>query len=176
MTREEKTQIIEELSKKFASTANFYITDASGLTVDHINKFRKLCYQRGVEYKVIKNTLIKKALASLDADFSGFEKTVLKGSSGVLFSEVGKVPANLLKDFYKSGAVNDRPKLKGASINTALYIGEDNLDALSNLKSKEEMIGEIIGLLQSPAKNVISALQSGGNKLAGIVKTLSEKK
>lgn len=174
MTREEKAQIIEELTERFASTNYFYITDASGMTVEQINNFRRTCFNRGIEYKVYKNTLISKALETLGTDYTPFNDHVLKGASGVLFSpDAGNAPAKLLKEFYKSGI--NKPVLKGASIDQSLFIGADQLDALVSVKSKQELLGELIGLLQSPAKNVISALQSGGNKLAGIVKTLSEK-
>lgn len=174
MTREDKGKIIEELSQKLADVDYFYITDASGLTVEQINKFRKLCYKNGIEYKVVKNTLIKKALATLQTDYNPFaEKGVLKGFSGILFAETGNGPAKVLKEFRKDGA--EKPIFKGASIQGELYIGEENLSSLVALKSKNELIGEIIGLLQSPAKNVISGLQSGGQKLSGIVKTLSER-
>jgi large subunit ribosomal protein L10 len=173
MTREEKYQIVEELSQKLSSVNNFYITDASGLTVNQINKFRMLCFQRGIEYQVVKNSLIKKALATLNTDYTSFDDQVLTGFSGILFSDSGKAPAQLLKDFRKSGGV--KPQFKGASIDSAIFIGDENLDLLVNLKTKNELIGEIIGLLQSPASNVISALKSGGSTIAGIVKTLSEK-
>lgn len=173
MTREEKAQIIDELSEKLAKHNYFYITDGSGLTVAQINDFRRLCFQKGLEYKVIKNTLIQKALEKMDTDYSEFNKEVLKGTSGIIFSDTGNLPGKILQQFRKGGV--DKPVLKGASIDTALYIGDQNLAALGSLKSKEEVIGDIIGLLQSPAKNVVSALQSGKNKLAGIVKTLSER-
>jgi large subunit ribosomal protein L10 len=173
MTREEKAQIIEELTQKFTDHNYFYVTDASGLSVAQVNKFRKLCFEKGVEYKVLKNTLIKKALEKLDVDYTGFADTALKGFSGVMFSDTGNLPAKILVD-YRKGNI-EKPVLKGASIDTAFYFGDANLDALSKLKSKDEVIGDIIGLLQSPAKNVLSALQSGGNTIAGLVKTLSEK-
>lgn len=174
MTREEKAQVIAELTDKLKQTDHFYITDTSGLTVAEINNFRELCYKKGVEYKVIKNTLIKKALENLDTDYSSFDE-VLKGFSGIMFvNETSNIPAKIIKDYRKNDP-NDRPKFKAASIDTDIFIGEDQLDALSKLKSKQELIGEVITLLQSPAKNVISALQSGENKLAGIVKTLSER-
>ena len=174
MTREEKGKIIEDLKQKFASTSTFYITDASGLTVDQVNKFRKLCYDRGLEYKVVKNTLIEKALEGMETDYAEFNKSVLKGFSGIIFSsEAPNVPARMLKEFHKSGV--DKPALKGASIDSALYIGASALEELSNLKSKNELIGELIGLLQSPAKKVVLALQSGKHTLSGIVKTLSDK-
>ena len=175
MTREEKGQIIEELSSKLEENSNFYITYASGLTVEQINAFRQLCFNAGVEYGVYKNTLIQKALEKLDADYAEFTDTVLKGFSGIIFSkEVANTPAKVIKDFRKSDG-GEKPMLKGASIDHDLFIGEEHLKMLADLKSKNELIGEIIALLQSPAKNVVSALQSGGGTLAGLVKTLSER-
>jgi large subunit ribosomal protein L10 len=174
MTREEKAQVIASLTEKFQANANFYITDTSGLTVAEVNKFREMCFKQGIEYKVAKNTLIKKALENLDADFTGLDEA-LKGVSGIMFSvENANAPAKIIKTFKKADS-KDRPKFKAASISTDIFIGEDQLNALADLKSKQELIGEIITILQSPAKNVISALQSGGNKLAGIVKTLQER-
>ena len=173
MTREEKTVVIEELKEKFSTTANFYVCDASGMSVAQTNNFRRLCYERGIEYKVYKNTLIKKALESSQADYSEFG-SVLKGFSGVLFSENSKAPAKLLQEFKKKG--NQKPVLKGASIDTSLFIGADQLEALSKIKSKEELVGDVIAMLQSPAKNVISALLGQGSKIAGILKTLEERK
>jgi len=176
MTREEKVKVVEELSGKFEDNNFFYVTDASGLTVDQINAFRRLCFDNGVEYNVYKNTLIQKALEKLDTDYTEFFEKVLKGFSGIIFSkDVGNVPAKVIRDFRKSGASADKPMLKGASIDSDLFIGEEHLKMLSELKSKNELIGEIIGLLQSPAKNVVSALQSGGSTLSGLVKTLSER-
>jgi large subunit ribosomal protein L10 len=179
MTREEKQAIVDELSAKFATCNFFYITNAAGLTVAAINRFRKLCFDQGMEYKVYKNTLIRKALDTLDADTTAMNPA-LKGQSGILFStDSGSAPAKLLQRFYKAEAygkgVEAKPALKGAYIDTDVFIGTENLEVLSSIKSKNELIGEIVGLLQSPAKNVISALQGGGNKLAGILKTLSEK-
>ncbi len=174
MTKEDKGAIIEELSEKFANTPYFYITDASGLNVAKTNELRRLCFERGIEYRVIKNTLIRKALESTNTDYSSFDAEVLTGFSGVMFhQESGKVAAKLIKDFLKAN--KNSIKLKGASVDSSIFIGHDQLDTLLTLKSKQELVGEIIGLLQSPAKNVISGLQSGGNKLAGILKTLSEK-
>lgn len=175
MTKEEKGQIIDALYEKFKEFNYFYITDTSALTVEQINKFRKFCFEKGVEYKVVKNTLIAKALAKLDADYTEFNTQVLKGSSGILFTTTGNLPAKMLQEF-KSTTNIDKIVFKGASIDSAFYIGADQLNALSNLKSKQELIGDIIGLLQSPAKNVVSALKSGENKLAGLVKALEEKK
>ena len=174
MTREEKGIIIQELTGKFASTPYFYITDASGLSVAKTNDLRRKCYDSGIEYVVVKNTFIQKALETLDTDYTSFNESVLTGFSGIMFHpESGKAAATLIKDFLKAN--KDSIKLKGASIDGGLFIGHDQLDTLSKLKSKAEMVGEVIGLLQSPAKNVIGALQSGGQNLAGILKTLSEK-
>ncbi|MBD2700977.1 50S ribosomal protein L10 [Spirosoma sp. BT702] len=173
MKREEKGAIIEELSEKFQTIPFFYITEANGMTVAEVNTLRRMCFERGIEYKVVKNSFIKKALEPLETDYTSFNETVLHGQSAVMFHpENGKAPAQLIKEFRRT---NDKLQLKAASIDYSLFIGADQLDTLIALKSKEELIGEIIGLLQSPAKNVISALQSGGNKLAGILKTLSER-
>jgi len=176
MTREEKGVLIESLTEKLKNTPYFYIADTSGMTVREINDFRRICFKKGLEYRIVKNTLIKKALQNLDTDYSPFDKSVLKGASGILFStEIGNAPAKAIKEYRKKDKNLTKPLLKGASIDTGLYIGEEYLDTLSELKSKDELLGEIISLLQSPAKNVISALQSGKHKLAGIIKTLSEK-
>jgi large subunit ribosomal protein L10 len=174
MTREEKAQIIEELADKFASNAHFYITDATGFTVAQVNNFRRLCFKSGVEYRVYKNTLIRKALERQEGtDFSPLFKT-LHGFSGVIFSkEVGNAPAKVIEQFRVK--TPGKPVLKGASIETALFVGDENLKTLVELKSKNELIGDVIALLQSPAKNVISALTSSKNKVAGLVKALEER-
>jgi len=174
MTREEKGKIIEELADKFANNAHFYITDATGFTVAQVNNFRRLCFKSGVEYRVYKNTLIQKALErQKGTDFSPLFKT-LHGFSGVIFSkEVGNAPAKVIDQFRAK--MPGKPVLKGASIETALFIGDENLKTLVELKSKNELIGEVISLLQSPAKNVISALQSGKHTVAGLVKALEER-
>ena len=175
MTKQEKTQVISNLADKFTKNSNFYFADASGLTVAEINGFRRICYEKGVEYNVYKNSLIKKALETLDTDYSSFDDTVLKGFTGIIFSEEsGNLPAKVIKEYRKSDG-GEKPIFKGASINTELFIGNEHLDALSKLKSKIELIGDVIMLLQSPAKNVVSALQSGQGKLAGILKTLSDR-
>jgi large subunit ribosomal protein L10 len=174
MTREEKAQIIDELAEKFANHAHFYITDAGGFTVAQINNFRRLCFKNGVEYRVYKNTLIRKALERQEGtDFSPLFKT-LHGFSGVIFSkESGNVPAKVIQEFRIKMA--GKPGLKAASISSDLFIGDENLKMLAELKSKNELIGEVIGLLQSPAKNVISALQSGKHTVAGLLKTLESR-
>jgi large subunit ribosomal protein L10 len=175
MTREEKAQIIEELSEKFANNAHFYITDATGFTVAQVNNFRRLCFKSGIEYKVYKNTLIQKALEKQEGtDFSPLFKA-LHGFSGVMFSkESGNLPAKVIKEFRIK--LEGKPVLKAASINSDLFVGDENLNMLSELKSKNELIGDVIALLQSPAKNLISALtSSSNNKVAGLVKALEER-
>lgn len=173
MTREEKSNIIEALSEKFSQNEHFYITDASGLSVAQINAFRRLCFHAGIEYGVYKNTLIRKALEKQGGANEELFK-VLQGFSGVLFSkEIGNAPAKVIRDYRKGK--EGKPLLKAASIDSSLFFGEESLGMLAELKSKNELIGEIISLLQSPAKNVVSQLTSGGSKLAGILKTLEEK-
>ena len=174
MTREEKSQIIDELSAKLAENTHFYITDATGFTVEQVNNFRRLCFKGGVEYRVYKNTLIRKALEKREGiDYAPLFKT-LHGFSGVMFSkEVGNAPARIIQEFRKK--LDGKPVLKAASIDSDLFIGDENVKLLSELKSKNELIGEVISLLQSPAKNVLSALLSGKNTIAGLVKALEER-
>ncbi|MFZ6009306.1 MAG: 50S ribosomal protein L10 [Bacteroidota bacterium] len=174
MTRDEKAQIIEELAGKFAANAHFYITDATGFTVAQVNNFRRLCFKSGVEYRVYKNTLIRKALERQEGvDYSPLFKS-LHGFSGIIFSkEVGNAPAKVIKEFRKK--LEGKPVLKAASIESAPFIGDENLNTLSELKSKNELIGEVISILQSPAKNVLSALLSGKSTVAGLVKALEER-
>jgi len=174
MTREEKAKIIDELTAKFADNNHFYITDATGFTVDQVNSFRRLCYKSGVEYRVYKNTLIRKALENnKEVDYSALFKT-LTGFSGVIFSkEAGNAPAKVIREFRKK--LDGRPVLKAAAIQSDIFVGDENLTMLSELKSKNELIGDVIALLQSPAKNLISALLSGQNTVAGLVKALGER-
>jgi large subunit ribosomal protein L10 len=155
----------------------FYITDASGFSVAEVNAFRRTCYEKGVEYKVYKNTLIAKAFENLDADYSKLADGALKGFSGILFSkESSNLPAKVLLDFRKKqGKKEFRPVFKGAGIDSDVFLGEANLEVLATLKSKEELIGELIGLLQSPAKNLVSALLSGQNNITGVLKTLGKR-
>jgi large subunit ribosomal protein L10 len=171
MTREEKAQAIENLTAQLGDSTNIYLTDVSGLDAAKTSNLRRACFKAGIELTVVKNTLLAKAMEASDKDF-GDLTGVLKGNTAMMFSEVGNAPAKVIKDFRKK---SDRPILKGAYIEEAIYLGDDQVEALVNIKSKEELIGEIITLLQSPAKNVVSALQSGGGTLAGIIKTLSEK-
>lgn len=174
MTRQEKATIIDNLTEKFKANGNYYITDASGLSVAQINAFRRLCFEKGVQYNVYKNTLIKKALENIEGDTTQLEEA-LKGFSGVIFSgEISNAPAKVITEYRKKQG-GDRPVLKAASIDSDVFIGEENLKMLSELKSKTELIGEIVTLLQSPAKNVVSALQSGKHNVAGLVKALADR-
>ncbi len=178
MTRKEKNRVVEALVEQLVSTDYFYVIDAGGLSVEEISDFRRRCFQAGVAYQVVKNTLINKALDKLESevDYSIFIDTVLKGFSGILFAkDVGSTPAKVIKEFRKQRKL-ENPLLKGASIDKELFIGEEHLDALSKLKSKTELLGELIGLLQSPIIRVMDSLQSGKHQLAGIVKALAEKK
>ncbi|MBX7108173.1 MAG: 50S ribosomal protein L10 [Chitinophagales bacterium] len=171
MDKATKKVAIAELTERFSKATNFYLADASNLNVEQINKLRRICFKQGVEFKVAKNTLIRKALESIGTGYDGLFDA-LHGPTSVMFSETGSIPAKVIKEFRKTG---DKPVLKAAFIDSAIYIGDNNLDELSKLKTKHELIGEIIGLLQSPAKNVIGALQSGGQKLSGILKTLEDR-
>jgi large subunit ribosomal protein L10 len=171
MNREEKQEVVLALREKMQEFGNFYIADTSSLSVEKVNDIRRKCFESGIEMKVAKNTLIKIAIEGLAGDSSEMF-SALKGQSALLFSKVGNGPAKLIKALRKG---SDKPVLKAAYIDTAIFVGDNQLDALVSLKSREELIGEIIGLLQSPAKNVVSALQSGGGKIAGIVKTLQER-
>src|SRR5690554_4474910 len=171
MTREEKSQVIETLTAQLSSNDNIYLADISGLDAGKTTNLRRACFKAGVQLSVVKNTLLKKAMESSDKDFGELTE-ILQGSTSLMFSETGNAPAKVIKEFRKK---SDRPLLKGAYIQESIYVGDNQLDSLVELKSKDELIGEIIGLLQSPAKNVVSALKSSGGKLAGIVKTLSEK-
>ncbi|MCQ2286184.1 MAG: 50S ribosomal protein L10 [Bacteroidales bacterium] len=171
MKQEQKSVIINEIAKDLAEYSNVYVTDMSGFTVETVNQLRRLCFRRDIKVKVVKNTLLKRAMEASDVDYSGIYPA-LEGTTAIMLSNTGNAPAKLIKEFR---AKNKKPLLKGAFIEEASYLGDENLDALCNIKSKNELIADIVALLQSPAKNVVSALQSGGGKLAGIVKTLSER-
>ncbi|MBT9190305.1 MULTISPECIES: 50S ribosomal protein L10 [Zobellia] len=171
MTREEKANVIQDLTSQLAENSTIYLADISGLNATQTSDLRRACFKADVKLAVVKNTLLAKAMEASEREF-GELPGVLKGNTSLMFSEVGNVPAKLIKTFRKK---SNKPLLKGAYVEESVYIGDENLDALVSIKSKEEMIGEVIGLLQSPAKNVISGLKSGGGKLAGILKTLSER-
>jgi large subunit ribosomal protein L10 len=171
MKKNEKTQFIDDLAEKLTQVNTFYLADISNLNVDTSNKLRRLCFKRNIQVKMVKNTLLKKALEKTGKDFEELY-LVLNGSTSIMFSEVPNDPAKLIKEFRRT---SPKPILKGAYIQETVYLGDNQLDALINIKSKDELVGDLIGLLQSPLRNVLSALQSSGNKLSGIVKTLSEK-
>lgn len=171
MNREEKQEVVSALQVKMQEFGNFYIADTSSLSVEKVNSIRRKCFESGIDMQVAKNTLIRKAIEGLESDASEIF-VALKGQSALLFSTTGNGPAKLIKALRKG---SDKPVLKAAYIDSTVFIGDNQLDTLVSLKSREELIGEIIGLLQSPAKNVISALKSSGGKIAGIVKTLQER-
>ena len=173
MKKEEKNIIIDDLAGMLQKYPTVYITDTSSLTVAKTSQLRRLCFNKGVKMLVAKNKLIRKAMERTNNEAYEPLYVSLKGTSAILFSEASNAPAKLIKEFRKSGS--DKPLLKGAYIDMSVFLGDNQLDTLAALKSKNELIGDIIGLLQSPARNVISALQSSGGKLAGIVKTLSER-
>jgi large subunit ribosomal protein L10 len=172
MKKEEKSQLIETLAEQLRKAGSFYLADIGSLNAENTSKLRRLCFKRNVSLEVVKNSLLKKAMER--SGNSAFEQLypLLKGPTSILFSEVNNDPAKIIKEFRKTAK---KPSLKGAYVEESIYLGDDQLDALINIKSKNELVGDLILLLQSPAMNVISALQSGGSKLSGIVKTLSEK-
>jgi len=171
MTREEKNQEIENITRFLQETETVYLTDIGGLNAEQTTALRRLCFKSGIQLNVVKNTLLKKAMEKSGKSFDDLFPT-LKGNTSIMIAEAGNAPAKLIKEFRKK---QDKPILKGAYVQEAVYVGDENLDALSNLKSKDELIADVIALLQSPAKNVISALQSGGGTLAGLLKTLEER-
>lgn len=171
MTKEEKNQAIDALVADLDASTNFYLADLSNMNAEQTYKLRSTAYRRSIGVKVVKNTLLRKALERANGEFEELYG-ILKGNTSILFSETGNAPAKLIKEVRKK---TNRPLLKGAYVGESVYLGDENIDLLENIKSKEELVGEIIGLLQSPAKNVISALQSPGRNLAGILQTLAEK-
>ena len=173
MTRAEKTSAIEFLKEKFAEHEFFYVTDSSTLTVEQVNKLRGLCHEKEVELRVVKNTLAIKALQEA-AEEKGYDALIehLKGPSAIMFTKTSNTPAKIIKEFRKDF---EKPVLKAAYIDTDVFVGDDAIDELAKLKSKEELLGEVIVLLQSPIKTVVASLQSGGSTLAGLVKALEER-
>jgi len=172
MKKEEKQLMIDDLSKRLDENNIIYITDISSLDAPATSALRRQCFAKNIKLSVVKNTLLKKAMENVQGkDFTELYD-ILPGPTAIMLSDVGNLPAKLIKDFRKK---NDKPVLKGAFVEESIYIGDDQLNSLVEIKSKEELLGEVIGLLQSPAKNVISALSSSKGKIAGIVKTLSEK-
>ncbi|GAB5556477.1 MAG: 50S ribosomal protein L10 [Schleiferiaceae bacterium] len=172
MTREEKNQAIQELTELLEGSNTVYIADIAGLNAVDTSNLRRAAFSKQIKLSVVKNTLLKKAMEASSKDFEELYPTLV-GNTSIMIAEAGNAPAKLIKDFRKKV---EKPILKGAFIEESIYIGDDQLESLTQIKSKEELIGDVITLLQSPAKNVISALQGGGSqKLAGLVKALEER-
>jgi len=171
MNRTQKSQLVTQLAEHVATTPHLYIADTTGLNAEQTSKLRRLCFRRNVKLIVVKNTLLKRALDTFEVDYSELHPA-LKGTSAIMLSQTNNEPAKLIKEF---GATNDKFKLKGAYVEESFYLGHDKLDALVSIKSKNELIGDVLGMLQSPMQNVIGALKSGGNTIAGVLKTLEEK-
>ncbi len=171
MRKEDKKTLIDSLTQQLEENNNFYITDIAALNAEDTSNLRRLSFKNGIQLVMVKNTLIKKAMENVDKDFSELYPTLV-GNTAIMFSEAGNAPAKMIKEFRKK---NDKPLVKSAFIEETSYIGDDQLDFLVSIKSKDELVADIVALLQSPVKNVISSLQSGGNTLTGILKTLSEK-
>lgn len=171
MRKEDKQVLIDSILNELKACPNFYLTDVSDLNAEKTSQLRRQCFNSGVKMIVVKNALLHKAMQQMEKEYDNLYD-VLKGSTALMLCETGNAPAKLIKNFRKT---NDRPILKGAFIEECCYIGDEMLDALCNIKSKNDLIADVIALLQSPMKNVISGLQSGGHKLSGILETLSEK-
>ena len=171
MTREEKSNMIESIKSNLDSNSTVFLADCSGLDADSTSKLRRACFKSNIKLSVVKNTLLFRAMEEVDKDF-GELKSLLKGNTTLMLSDIGNAPAKVIKNFRKK---SEKPILKGAFVEESIYLGDDLLETLVNIKSKEELLGEIISLLQSPTKNLISALKSSGSKISGVLKTLSEK-
>ncbi|MBU2554429.1 MAG: 50S ribosomal protein L10 [Bacteroidetes bacterium] len=171
MRKEDKKVLIESLTKQLTENNNFYLTDVSTLNAQETSNLRRLSFKNDIKLVVVKNTLLRKAMENVDRDFSELY-VALKGQTAIMFSEAGNGPAKMIKDYRKKGTY---PIVKAAFIEEMAYLGDDQIDFLISIKSKNELVADLIALLQSPAKNVISALQSGGQTLVGVLKTLSEK-
>jgi len=171
MKREDKNTIIDNLKESIGNSKHFYLADISNLDAESTSKLRRACFEKEIQLVVVKNTLLRKALEKFEGKFEELYG-LLNNSTSIMFTQAANIPAKLIKEFRKT---SEKPILKAAYVEESIYIGDDQLDALSSIKSKEELLGDLILLLQSPARNVLSALQSGNSKLAGIVKTLSEK-
>ncbi|MEX2597003.1 MAG: 50S ribosomal protein L10 [Salibacteraceae bacterium] len=172
MTRQEKDNLISDLADRLSNSEVIYLADIAGLNAEDSSKLRRLCFQRQVQLQVVKNTLLFKAMERVEGKNFADLSTVLKGNTGIMISDTGNIPAKLIQEFRKKSA---RPVLKGAYIQEDIYLGDQSLEMLATMKSKDELVADIIALLQSPAKNVVSGLKSSGGKLAGIVKTLQER-
>jgi large subunit ribosomal protein L10 len=171
MRREEKEVIIDNLAQRLDETKHFYLTDISSLNAEQTSNLRRKCFERDISLLVVKNTLLRQAMEKSEGDFNDLYD-ILKDSTSIMFSEIGNTPAKLIKEFRKT---MEKPLLKAAFVEESIYIGDDQLDALSNIKSKDELLGDLLMLLQSPATNLVSALASSSNKMAGALLTLSEK-
>ena len=171
MKKDEKTQFIDALAERLNNTTNFYLADISDMNSETTSRLRRTCFKRNIQLEMVKNTLLRKAMEKSGKDLDPLFD-ILKGPTSIMFSEVANEPAKLIKEFRGKAP---KPLLKGAFVQESIYLGDEHLEDLIHIKSKDEMIGLVIGMLQSPMQNVISALQSGGIKLSGIVKTLSEK-
>ena len=171
MRKEDKQTIIDSILAELQACPNFYLTDVSDLNAEKTSQLRRQCFNSGIKMLVVKNTLLHKAMQQMEKDYNDLYD-VLKGSTAVMLCETGNAPAKLIKNFRQK---NDRPILKGAYIEECCYVGDDMVDTLCNVKSKNDLIADVIAMLQSPMKNIISGLQSGGHKLTGILETLSEK-
>ena len=171
MRKEDKSTVIEQIAATVKEYSHFYLTETTSLNAEKTSALRRACFKEGIKMMVVKNKLLKKALETVEGDFSALD-TVMKGSTTIMFSNVGNAPAKLIKEFNKK---SELPALKAAYVEESFYIGADQLDALVAIKSKNELIADVVALLQSPAKNVISALQSGGNTIHGVLQTLSER-
>ncbi len=171
MKKQDKKILIEKLTERINNASHFYLTDISDLNAESTSALRRKCFENNIEMAVVKNTLVKIALDNAEGDFEGLYG-VLKGNTSVMFTETGNVPAKMIKELRKE---QEKPILKGAYVEEGIYVGDDQLEVLSSIKSKEEVIGDVITLLQSPIKNVLGALQSAPNNIGGIVKTLQER-
>jgi len=171
MKKEEKNTIIDSIVQRIQNKKHFYIADIASLNADDTSKLRRKCFEQKIDLVVVKNTLLKKALEKLEGNYEDLYK-ILSNSTSLMLSEIPNSPARMIKEFRRTLS---KPILKAAYVEEGIYLGDDQLDILASLKTKDELVGDIIGLLQSPAKNVISALQSGKNKLTGVIKTLSER-
>jgi large subunit ribosomal protein L10 len=171
MRREEKNAIINSLAEKLKEYSHFYLTDTAQLNAADTSDLRRKCFENNIKLIVVKNTLLKRALQMSEGNFEELYP-VLEGTTSIMFAQTGNGPAKLIKEFRKR---HDKPVFKGAYVQESVYVGELLLDTLVSVKTKQELIGDIILLLQSPARNVVSALQSGGNKLHGVLETLSKK-
>jgi len=171
MRREEKNAIIDSLAERLKEYNHFYLTDTAELNAAVTSDLRRMCFKNDIKLIVVKNTLLIRAFEQSGLNFEELYP-VLKGTTSIMFANTGNGPAKLIREFRKT---HDKPVLKGAYVQESIYLGDNMLEALVSIKTRQELIGDVILLLQSPAKNVISALQSGGNKIHGVLETLSKK-